>query len=108
MRIFNFFRGESSVIGLRSYGDEVVGIEDFEAFEKEAKAPGDRREFAGDGWREGDAVELICAIGKKLFDFRWTDAARLRVGRVKPEVVPPGFPDAKERGGQTNQSIRKR
>ena len=42
-----------------------MGIEDFQAFQKQAQSPGDGRQFAGDGRREGDAVKFKAAIGEK-------------------------------------------
>jgi len=39
-----------------SKGDD---IEDFQAFQKQAQPPGDGRQFAGNGRREGDAMKFI-------------------------------------------------
>ena len=98
-------------------GSEVMGIpkgddiEDFQAFEEEAQAPGDGREFAGDGRREGDAMKFIVAIGEQALDpstglrtgLCGTDAACLRVGWVEPEVVREDhFPGFSRRGVGTH------
>ncbi len=64
-------------------------IEDFQAFQKQAQTPRDGSQFAGDGRREGDAMKFITAIGEEAFDLCRADAARLRVGGVEPEIVPP-------------------
>lgn len=81
-------------------GGEVVGVEDFQAFEEVTQSPGDGREFAGDGRGEGDLAEFAAAVGKQLFDLRRADAARLRVDGVEPEVIGEdeagGFEDAQQ------------
>jgi hypothetical protein len=77
----------SVISGQWSNRNQVVGIEDFQAFEKQAQSPGERNEPARNGRSEGDAMKFITAIGKQLLDFFGADAARLRIGGVEPEVI---------------------
>lgn len=67
--------------------DEVVGIKDLEAFEEEAKPPGNGNQPAGDGRREGDAMKFVLAMGEQALDLCRTNAMCLFIDRVEPEVV---------------------
>lgn len=49
-------------------------------------------------------MKFILAIGKQLFDLCGTDAARLRIGGVEPEVVREDHaPGLSRRGGWTSE-----
>ena len=67
-------------------------IKDFQAFEKQAQSPGNWYQSTRDGRREGDAMKFIMAIGKQSLDLGRTNAARLRIGGVEPEVVGKDHP----------------
>ena len=73
-------------------------VKNFQAFKEETESPGQRNQPARDGWCEGYAMKFVAAIREQTFNLCWTDAMRLRVGGVEPEVVPEdqsvGFEDA--------------
>ena len=67
-------------------------IEDFQALQQQTKPPGERRQPARERRRQGDACEGKGATWKQAPDLGWPDAARLRVGRVEPEIIPQDHP----------------
>ena len=64
-----------------------MGVENLEAFEKEAQSPGDGGQSAGNGRSKGNALKIILTIGKQVLDLPREDASCLQIGGVEPEVV---------------------
>lgn len=85
-----------SVISVQWANDgQVVGIpkgddiEDFQAFEEIAQSPRERSKPAGSRRSQSDAAKSNMIVGKQLSYLFSCQSARLRVGGVESEVVPP-------------------
>jgi len=76
-----------------------MSVEDFQVFEEQCQHPRERHNAPRDGRSERDAMKFITTIGEQPFDLRRANAARLRVDRVEPEVVPEDHAARLSRGG---------
>lgn len=65
-----------------------MGVEDRQAFKQQGKLPGERGEKTSDWRSQGGPAENPPAVREQTAHLLRADAARLRVGRVEPEIVP--------------------
>lgn len=57
--------------GLPADGDQVMGVEDAQAFQEQAQPPRKGCQPAGNGWREGNTLEGEMAAREGTPDLTW-------------------------------------
>src|SRR5688500_12167066 len=62
-------------------------VENFQAFQKQAQAPGDGSQLPRDWRREGNAMKFILAVGEQTKDLRRANAMGLCVHWIEPEII---------------------